>query len=110
MIGEGPSLNENLPPRLQEALNRELQAGESPVVAVRGRPREALAVTASRLVLLREGAGIADETSVETYPLAEITDLAQLEVGTETVLALRLSGRSEPATFDVPPYDTTKFR
>jgi RNA polymerase subunit RPABC4/transcription elongation factor Spt4 len=110
MIGEGPSLNESLPQRLKEALDRELQPGEGAIVAVRGRPREALVVTASRLLMLREGSGIADVVTVEAYPLAELTDLELRERGLEPQLALRLTGRSEPATFDVPAYDAGKFR
>ena len=47
MIGEGPSLIEILPPRLKEALDRELREGEEVKLAVRGNPREALAATAA---------------------------------------------------------------
>jgi tetratricopeptide (TPR) repeat protein len=110
MIGEGPSLIEILPPRLNEALDEELHPGEELVLAVRGNPREALAATAARLLTLREAVSGSGTPSVETYPLAEVTGVELREEGPAPGLLWRLRGRDEPGVFAVPAYDLGKFR
>src|SRR4051794_37956451 len=99
MIGEGPSLIEILPPRLKEALDRELHEGEEVKLAVRGNPREALAATAARLLTLREGSSSLDAVTVEAYPLAELTGLTLREAGAETAVTWSQYGRAEPVVF-----------
>jgi len=116
MIGEGPSLVEMLPSRLQQALDRELQPGEKPVVALRGSPQEALAATAGRLLTLREGPGVLDTVSVETYPLTEVSEVAVRESGSGAALTwgrVPTEGgcrRGEPVVFGIPAYEVAKFR
>jgi hypothetical protein len=110
MIGEGPVLNESLPPALKEALDRALEPGEAPVISVRGQPREALVVTPGRLLTLREGDGIMGEAQVESYPLGEIGDVELREGSLEAALIWSAAGRAEPVSFVVPPYDVARYR
>lgn len=110
MIGEGPTLNESLSGPLKAALDAELQPGEKPVVTVRARPREALAATATRLLILREDTAIMGEASVESYPLTDLTAIELRETGKGTQLVAPVAGAPEPMTLEVPPYDTAKFR
>src|SRR6476659_7498901 len=73
MIGEGPSLIDILPSSLQQALDRSLQA-QQPVVALRGNPHEAFAAPPTRLMFLRDGAGIMAEPvsfAVPSYDAAK---------------------------------------
>jgi RNA polymerase subunit RPABC4/transcription elongation factor Spt4 len=110
MIGEGPSLVEMLPSRLQEALDRELQSGEKPVVALRGSAPEAMAATAGRLLKLAEGSGALSAATVEAYPLADLSDIAVRETRAGAALTWNVRGRSEPVVFGIPSYDVAKFR
>ena len=110
MIGEGPSLIENLPSRLQQALDQSRQATEKPVVALRGNPHEALAATAARLLTLREGSGIMDEVAVEAYPLTDVTQIDVAEADSGAALTWTLRGVAEPVIFPLPTYDVAKFR
>src|SRR5690349_4433218 len=109
MIGEGPSLIEILPSGLQQALERSLQA-EKPVAALRGNPHEAFAATPTRLLVLREGAGIMDEAAVESYPLADVREIELVDAPSGFALTWSLRGRSEPVSFPVPGYDAAKYR
>jgi predicted amidophosphoribosyltransferase len=110
MIGEGPSLVEILPARLQEALDRELQPGEKLVIALRGSAPEAMAVIAGRLLKLSEGSGALGAVTVETYPLAEVSDIAVRETSAGAALTWSVRGRAEPVVFGIPSYDVAKFR
>lgn len=109
MIGEGPSLIEILPSGLQQALDRSLDA-EKPVAALRGNPHEAFAATPTRLLILRAGTGIMDEVAVESYPLAEVSEIELVEAPSGFALTWNLRGRAEPLSFAVPGYDAAKFR
>src|SRR6266496_2313771 len=104
MIGEGPSLIEILPSGLQQALDQHLQASEKPLVALRGNPHEAFAATATRLLTLREGAGIMDAAAVEAYPLTEVTEIDLVEAASGAALTWTFRGRTEPVSFPVPTY------
>src|SRR5689334_750006 len=105
MIGEGPSLIEILPSGLQHALDRNLQAAEKPVVALRGNPREAFAATPARLLILREGTSMVDEVVVDSYPLVDVGEIDLLEAASGFALTWSLQGRAEPVSFAVPAYD-----
>jgi RNA polymerase subunit RPABC4/transcription elongation factor Spt4 len=110
MIGEGPSLVEMLPSRLQEALERELRPGEKPVVALRGSAQKALAALADRLLILSEGASALGAATVETFPLAEVSDIEVRETSAGAAVAWSAGGRAEPVDFGIPSYDVAKFR
>jgi RNA polymerase subunit RPABC4/transcription elongation factor Spt4 len=110
MIGEGPTLNESLPSQLKEALDEELQPGERAVVTVRAQPREALAATPTRLLILREDSAIMGRVSIASYPLTEIEGIELREGGAGPQLAWQMAGEAEAETLEVPPYDAAKFR
>jgi predicted amidophosphoribosyltransferase len=110
MIGEGPSLIEILPSRMQGALDGELKPGEKPVVALKGSPQSAVAATPDRLLTLNEGTGVMDDVAVQSYPLSEVTDIALNEAGAGPALTWNVRRQADPVVFSVPPYDTAKFR
>jgi RNA polymerase subunit RPABC4/transcription elongation factor Spt4 len=110
MIGEGPTLNESLPPRLKEALDGELQPGEKTVLTVRAQPREAVAATATRLIILREDTAIMGGASVDSYPMAEIGAVEVSDDGQGIQLTWQLRDEPEPVALHVPSYEAAKFR
>jgi RNA polymerase subunit RPABC4/transcription elongation factor Spt4 len=110
MIGEGPSLVEMLPPRLQEALDQELRPGEKPIVALRGSAQKALALLPDRLLILSEGGSALGAAAVELSPLTDVSDIEVRETGAGAALAWTVRGRAEPVVFSIPSYDVAKFR
>lgn len=110
MIGEGPSLVEMLPSRLQEALERELQPGEKPVVALRGSAQEAVAATAGRLLALAEASGALGAVTVQTFPLADVSEITVRETSAGAALTWTVRGRAEPVVIGIPSYDVARFR
>ncbi|MBM3460413.1 MAG: hypothetical protein FJX77_17975, partial [Armatimonadetes bacterium] len=103
MIGDGPRLIESLSGPLHEALQATLEAGEEIRIAVRSYPREAVAVTNRRLLLVREG------KPVQALPLAALRKVrSEVQPGGGSLL-WETEHPGLPNSVGFPPYDGAKF-
>jgi RNA polymerase subunit RPABC4/transcription elongation factor Spt4 len=110
MISEGPSLIEALPEGLQIALNGALAQGEALLIAVKANPREALAVTAERVLTLKEpaitGSG---PVEIREVALAAVSNVRAEPRPIGGRLAWDSAQPGTPAYIDFPGMETPKF-